>query len=145
MDLSEKSLKALLEIKDNFDKEEKQRQERRELEYLEQRKRRLERKRTHGFRSADEMIQYVLQGNEIVHEDDFRTRMKLLPSGEIQCISEDYSEFDMPLGYSAKIRTIDWFKAWAKEIEEYHTAWLFKENDPKCEDIEYYLSWEKLD
>lgn len=143
MDLNEKSLRALSEIKENFDKEEKQRQERRELEYLEQRKRRLERKRTHGFRSADEMIQYVLQGNEIVLENDPRTRRKLLPSGEIQLISEDYSDNDIPLGYSAKTETIDQFKTWAKKLEEYYITW-FKENDPNSEEKEYYLSWLKL-
>lgn len=143
MDLNEKSLKALSEIKENFDKEEKQQQERRELEHLEQRKRRLEFLRTRGFKSADEMIQYVLNGNEIVLEDDPRTKIKLLPSGEIQFISEDYSDCDIPLGYSAKTKTIDQFKTWAKELEEHYITW-FKENDPNSEEKEYYLSWLKL-
>ncbi len=143
MDLNEKSLRALSEIKDNFDKEEKQRQEERELRHLEEQKRRLELRRARGFQSADEMIQYVLNGNEIVLEDDPRTRIKLLPSGEIQLISEDYSDYDIPLGYSAKTETIDQFKTWAKKLEEHYVTW-FKENDPNSEEKEYYLSWLKL-
>ena len=81
---------------------------------------RLEKHRHHkdefGFKNAAELIDWVLKGNVVVHEDDPLESIYL--SGEmVKIITMKYDDIDTPLGYGYEYKSIEEFKNWVRAIE----------------------------
>lgn len=80
------------------------------------RNRRREHKEKFGFKSANEFIEWILSGKRAISESDAMENITLV-GDLVQFTTEDYSDCDMPLGYSAKYMTIEEFKDWVYRIE----------------------------
>ena len=106
------SKKSEANLKKMLKEEEEARQ--RLVREMEDRKR--EYKEKYGFKSANEFIEWILSGKKAVSELDSRENITLVGDW-VQFITEDYSDCDIPLGYSAKYKTIEEFKNWVYKIE----------------------------
>lgn len=80
----------------------------------------LDRKKKHnlkyGFKSAQELINWVLSGKRIVNEQDTRENISLV-NDKIRIVTEHYNDVDMPIGYIAEYKTIEEFKEWIFKVE----------------------------
>lgn len=80
----------------------------------------LDRKKKHklryGFKSAQELINWVLSGKRIVNEQDTRENISLVDD-KIRIVTEHYNDIDMPIGYIAEYKTIEEFKNWIFKVE----------------------------
>ena len=83
----------------------------------EMRDRRRKYKEKFGFKSANEFIEWILSGKKAISELDAVENITLVGDW-IQFITEDYDDCDVPVGYSAKYKTIEEFKDWVYKIED---------------------------
>lgn len=130
--LNEKSLKVLNGVKENI----KNNEERIHQELIEEkRQRKLEYYSAFGFKSRQELIDYVKSGNKIIRAND-KGYMRLCPEkGENMVLNlrESYDEIsDIPMGMECKYMTWDEFVKWTECFE-----------DPRSKEFGYIECWVK--
>ena len=82
-------------------------------------KRYQERMEKRGFRSPEEMIDYLMSGKKIV--DDTGQSFQFIDGnvGAIEFVYEVYDECAGPQGFWRKYKTLDWFKDFVYTLEKH--------------------------
>ena len=87
------------------------------LEYLEK----------HGFKTADEFINYIMAGNRVVPQyGDYKEGIEYLTKPEdfwkgydggpmFRIRTTEYNDIDMPIGVVNKYKTVEEFRKWVEE------------------------------
>ena len=80
----------------------------------------LEHLKKYHFKSAQEMINYIYNGNEMFGENTFMGSdiIKLMDNGEVGHYSFWLDEYDAPLGYFWKIQPKEYFEKWVNKISQ---------------------------